>query len=121
MVAEMLAGLVPGGVYAGLAVCIVLMYQMLGVVNLALGAMGGLAACTSLLCVQWFGLGAGPSALVAVLCGALIGVLLGLQGTINPFIAHAAYQEIKDKPLVEKVATMRDPAFRRPSCDVRRR
>ena len=78
MVAEMLAGLVPGGVYAGLAVCIVLMYQMLGVVNLALGAMGGLAACTSLLCVQWFGLGAGPSALVAVVCGALIGVLLGL-------------------------------------------
>ena len=78
MVAEMLAGLVSGGVYAALAVCIVLMYQMLGVVNLALGAMGALAACMSLLCVRWFGLGPGPSTLVAVLCGALIGVVLGL-------------------------------------------
>jgi N-acyl-D-aspartate/D-glutamate deacylase len=41
-----------------------------------------------------------------------IGILLGLQGTINPFITHAAFQEIKDKPLAEKVAAMRDPAFR---------
>ena len=78
MVAEMLAGLVSGGVYAALAVCIVLMYQMLGVVNLALGAMGALAACMSLLCVRWFGLGPGPATVVAVLCGALIGVVLGL-------------------------------------------
>jgi N-acyl-D-aspartate/D-glutamate deacylase len=41
-----------------------------------------------------------------------IGVLLGLQGTINPFITHAHYQQIKDKPLAEKVRTMRDPSFR---------
>jgi N-acyl-D-aspartate/D-glutamate deacylase len=41
-----------------------------------------------------------------------IGVLLGLQGTINPFIAHAAFQAIKDKPLAEKVAALRDPSFR---------
>ncbi|MBS0470777.1 MAG: amidohydrolase family protein [Proteobacteria bacterium] len=41
-----------------------------------------------------------------------IGVLLGLQGTINPFITHAHFQAIKDKPLAEKVAAMRDPQFR---------
>ena len=41
-----------------------------------------------------------------------IGVLLGLQGTINPFMAHAAFQEIKDQPLAQKVAVLRDPAFR---------
>ena len=41
-----------------------------------------------------------------------IGVLLGLQGTINPFITHAAFQPIKDKPLAEKVRAMKDPAFR---------
>ena len=41
-----------------------------------------------------------------------IGVLLGLQGTINPFITNAAYQEIKDLPLAQKVAKMRDPEFR---------
>ncbi|HVE03885.1 MAG TPA: D-aminoacylase, partial [Rhizomicrobium sp.] len=41
-----------------------------------------------------------------------IGVLLGLQGTINPFITHAAFQPIKDKPLAEKVKAMKDPAFR---------
>jgi N-acyl-D-aspartate/D-glutamate deacylase len=41
-----------------------------------------------------------------------IGILLGLQGTINPFITHAAFQEIKDKPLADKVRIMKDPAFR---------
>ncbi len=41
-----------------------------------------------------------------------IGVLLGLQGTINPFITHTSFQPIKDKPLAEKVKAMRDPAFR---------
>ncbi len=41
-----------------------------------------------------------------------IGLLLGLQGTLNPFIAHQAFAAIKDKPLAEKVAAMRYPAFR---------
>ena len=41
-----------------------------------------------------------------------IGVLLSLQGTINPFIGHAAYQAIKDWRLAERVAAMRDPSFR---------
>lgn len=41
-----------------------------------------------------------------------IGLLLGLQGTLNPFIAHEAFQAIRDKSLMEKVAAMRDPSFR---------
>jgi N-acyl-D-aspartate/D-glutamate deacylase len=41
-----------------------------------------------------------------------IGLLLGLQGTLNPFIAHETFAAIKDKSLPEKVAAMRDPAFR---------
>jgi len=41
-----------------------------------------------------------------------IGLLLGLQGTLNPFVAHETFAAIKDKPLAEKVAAMRDPAFR---------
>ena len=41
-----------------------------------------------------------------------IGLLLGLQGTLNPFVAHEAFAAIKDKSLAEKVAAMRDPAFR---------
>jgi N-acyl-D-aspartate/D-glutamate deacylase len=41
-----------------------------------------------------------------------IGLLLGLQGTLNPFIAHETFAAIKDKPLAEKVAAMRDPGFR---------
>ena len=41
-----------------------------------------------------------------------IGVLLGLQGTINPFITHTSFQAIREKPLAEKVKAMRDPAFR---------
>lgn len=41
-----------------------------------------------------------------------IGLLLGLQGTLNPFVAHETFAAIKDKPLAEKVAAMRDPDFR---------
>jgi N-acyl-D-aspartate/D-glutamate deacylase len=41
-----------------------------------------------------------------------IGVLLGLQGSANPFITYRAYAAIKDKPLAEKVKAMRDPSFR---------
>lgn len=41
-----------------------------------------------------------------------IGILLGLQGTLNPFSAHRAFATIKDRPLAEKVRIMRDPAFK---------
>jgi N-acyl-D-aspartate/D-glutamate deacylase len=41
-----------------------------------------------------------------------IGILLGLQATLNPFSAHRAFATIKDKPLAEKFAAMRDPSFR---------
>jgi N-acyl-D-aspartate/D-glutamate deacylase len=41
-----------------------------------------------------------------------IGLLLGLQGTLNPFVAHETFAAIKDKPLADKVAAMRDPEFR---------
>ncbi|MAN73989.1 MAG: amidohydrolase [Henriciella sp.] len=48
----------------------------------------------------------------AQVCGRPVGVLLGLDLTMNPFIAHPVYQEIKDKTLQEKVAALRDPDFR---------
>jgi N-acyl-D-aspartate/D-glutamate deacylase len=41
-----------------------------------------------------------------------IGLLLGLQGTLNPFVAHESFARIKDLTLAEKVAAMRDPSFR---------
>ena len=41
-----------------------------------------------------------------------IGVLLGLQGTLNPFSAHETFAEIRDKSLTEKFAAMRDRQFR---------
>jgi N-acyl-D-aspartate/D-glutamate deacylase len=41
-----------------------------------------------------------------------IGLLLGLQGTLNPFVAHEAFAAIRDRPLAAKVAAMRDPMFR---------
>jgi N-acyl-D-aspartate/D-glutamate deacylase len=41
-----------------------------------------------------------------------IGILLGLQASFNPFSMHPSYQEIAAKPLAEKVAALRDPAFR---------
>jgi N-acyl-D-aspartate/D-glutamate deacylase len=46
-----------------------------------------------------------------------ISLLLGLQGTLCPFSAHPAYQEIAADPLDRKVAAMRDPAFRKRLLD----
>ena len=48
----------------------------------------------------------------AQVCGRPVGVLLGLELTMNPFTAHPVFQEIRDKPLAEKVAALRDPDFR---------
>ena len=41
-----------------------------------------------------------------------IGVFQGLQCTFHPMMAQPSYIEIKDKPLDERVAIMRDPSFR---------
>jgi len=41
-----------------------------------------------------------------------IGVLLGLQGSRNPFVTTDAYRGIAARPLEERVAIMRDPGFR---------
>jgi N-acyl-D-aspartate/D-glutamate deacylase len=41
-----------------------------------------------------------------------IGLLLGLQCSLNPFVMRAAYREIERLPLAERVRRMRDPAVR---------
>ena len=41
-----------------------------------------------------------------------IGVLLGLQCTLHPFLTNPVHREIQSQPLAEQVAIMRDPAFR---------
>jgi N-acyl-D-aspartate/D-glutamate deacylase len=42
-----------------------------------------------------------------------IGVFNGLQCTFHPLLAQPSYLAIRDKPLEERVAIMRDPEFRR--------
>ena len=41
-----------------------------------------------------------------------VGVLFGLELTVNPFSSHPSYRAIKDRPLAERVALLRDPQFR---------
>jgi N-acyl-D-aspartate/D-glutamate deacylase len=41
-----------------------------------------------------------------------IGLLLGLQASLNPFLGVPAYQEIAGKPLDDRLRVMADPAFR---------
>lgn len=41
-----------------------------------------------------------------------IGVLLGLEATFHPFMGFPSYKQISRLPLAERVAAMRDPAFR---------
>jgi N-acyl-D-aspartate/D-glutamate deacylase len=44
--------------------------------------------------------------------GRPIGLMLGLQGSVHPFLTRPSYRAIGDKPLAERVAIMLDPAFR---------
>jgi N-acyl-D-aspartate/D-glutamate deacylase len=48
----------------------------------------------------------------AQVAGRPVGLMLGLQGSVHPFISRPSFQAIADKPLAEKLAAMRDPAFR---------
>jgi N-acyl-D-aspartate/D-glutamate deacylase len=41
-----------------------------------------------------------------------VGILFGLELTLNPFSQHAVYREIAGRPLAERVAALRDPSFR---------
>mgnify|MGYP006269452439 CR=1 FL=1 len=48
----------------------------------------------------------------AQVCGRPVGVLLGLELTLNPFSACPLYQSIKDEPFEARLAALRDPDFR---------
>jgi N-acyl-D-aspartate/D-glutamate deacylase len=41
-----------------------------------------------------------------------IGTLYGLQSSLNPFSAHPSFRAIAQRSLADKVAALRDPAFR---------
>src|SRR6185312_12807277 len=41
-----------------------------------------------------------------------VGVLLGLELTVNPFTHYGAYKEIAGQPLASRVTALSDPAFR---------
>ncbi len=48
----------------------------------------------------------------AQVAGRPVGIMLGLDATLNPFVAHPSFKALTDLPLAEKVARMRDPALR---------
>jgi N-acyl-D-amino-acid deacylase len=50
--------------------------------------------------------------LVPQIPGRPTGMLMGLQSSLHPFIAHRSYHEIAHLPIDERVAKMRDPQVR---------
>jgi len=51
--------------------------------------------------------------LKAQVCGRPVGIVLGLECTLNPFLMHPAYRQIAHLPLEEKVARLRGGELRR--------
>ena len=45
-------------------------------------------------------------------CGRPIGLLLGLEISLNPFSAHETYKAIAERPFAERLAAFRDPEFK---------
>ncbi|MFV0375036.1 branched-chain amino acid ABC transporter permease [Microbacterium sp.] len=77
MIDQILAGLVSGGVFALLGVCLVVMYQIVGVLSFAQAGIGGLGACAALLLQNQFGWSTVPAILGGIAAGMLIGALIG--------------------------------------------
>ena len=50
--------------------------------------------------------------MLAQVCGRPVGVLLGLQLTMNPFSAHPVYQSITDLPFEDRLEKLKAPEFR---------
>jgi N-acyl-D-aspartate/D-glutamate deacylase len=50
--------------------------------------------------------------ITAQVAGRPVGLLLGLEASLHPFISRPSYRTIADKPLAGRVAIMRDQAFR---------
>lgn len=50
--------------------------------------------------------------ILAQVAGRPIGFLLGLESTLHPFVSRPSYKQIAKLPLPERVARLRDPAFR---------
>src|SRR5205085_11133932 len=48
----------------------------------------------------------------AQVAGRPVGLMLGLETTLNPFGGHPSWREIAPLPLAEKVSRLRDPEFR---------
>ncbi|MDP3633859.1 amidohydrolase family protein [Phenylobacterium sp.] len=48
----------------------------------------------------------------AQVAGRPVGILFGLELTLNPFTSRPSYQAIAKQPLAERVAKLSDPAFR---------
>lgn len=77
MIDQILAGLVSGGVFALLGVCLVVMYQIVGVLSFAQAGIGGLGACAALLLQNVLGWSTIPATLGGIAAGMLVGALIG--------------------------------------------
>lgn len=76
MLQALISGLLSGGVYAVLGICVVVLYRMVGVLNVSQGAIGAFGAFVTV-SLSDDGLPLVPAVVAGVLAGAALGLLAG--------------------------------------------
>lgn len=77
MIQSAITGLIPGGAYALIGVCIVIMYRMVRIVNFAQAAIGAFGAYVAILLSE-HGWAYGPAFVMAAITGAALAAVCGL-------------------------------------------
>jgi branched-chain amino acid transport system permease protein len=102
------SGLVSGGVYAVLGICVVILYQTVGVLNFAQAAVGGFGTFVTVVVAE----GSTPL-VIAVVAGVAVGIALGLvNGLVMVHWFAESSAEVRSTVAIGVLVTVTTAGFR---------